>query len=107
MPAAGTGQGEMRVLAVDADDSARLNIATAVRDLGHECVVASDGDEAWRIFTRAGADVVITDCAIPGLDGPALCRAVRGAAGGDRVYLIVASTTAAADRAVAAGADDH
>src|SRR4051812_30541611 len=100
----------MRVLAVDHDDAARLLTATAVRDFGHECVVAADGDEAWRIFTRSGADTVICDLHLPVQDGLALCRAVRGTEAGAQAYFILA--TAAPDRALLAagaqaGVDDY
>jgi DNA-binding response OmpR family regulator len=45
--------------------------------LGHECLAAADGAQAWQIYTNVGADVIISDWMMPGVDGLELCRRVR------------------------------
>lgn len=69
----------MRVLVADDETTSRLVIQAVVQGLGHECLVAPDGDRAWTLLQRAHVDVLITDWMMPGLDGPELCRRIRGA----------------------------
>ena len=38
----------MRVLVADDDVTCRLVLQATVEKLGHECIVAIDGAEAWR-----------------------------------------------------------
>ena len=68
----------MRILIAEDDELSRLVLEAAVRDLGHEVLVAEDGAQAWDIFqdTR-DLDVVITDRMMPGIDGVELCRLIR------------------------------
>lgn len=100
----------LRVLVADDDPSCRLVLRAAVEKLGHECRVASDGDEAWRLFQEAQPDVLITDWMMPGLNGPELCRRARQHAGDGYTYVILA--TALGDHenvleGMEAGADDY
>ena len=67
----------MRVLIAEDSDIERMILQEAVEGLGHECVTAADGNQAWDIFQRSGADVLISDWRMPGLEGPELYRALR------------------------------
>ena len=67
----------MRVLVADDEPTCRLVLKAAVERLGHECVAACDGEEAWALLQQFTFDVLITDWMMPGLDGPELCRRVR------------------------------
>jgi hypothetical protein len=40
----------MRILVAEDHNATRLIIEAAVRPLGHDCVSASDGEEAWQLF---------------------------------------------------------
>ena len=99
----------MKILIADDDPGSRLLLTAAVQRLGHECIVAEDGDAAWRSYQEIAPEVVLTDWQMPGLDGTALASRIRGALSLPYCYVIVISGTA--DEAVAratmeAGADD-
>ena len=65
------------VLVVD-DDPAQLKLAQlALAGAGFEVVVAHDGEAALRAATTRKPDVILSDVLMPGMDGFALCRAVR------------------------------
>lgn len=100
----------MRVLVADDDLGSRLVAQAAVQALGHECVAVPDGDAAWQHVQEFRPDVLVTDRDMPGLDGVALCRAIRASEQDHYTYLIL--LTSAADRAdvlsgMEAGADDY
>ncbi|MFI5889746.1 SpoIIE family protein phosphatase [Actinoplanes sp. NPDC051513] len=66
------------VLVVDDDAPSREFMRTLLRYRGHEVEQASDGDSALAMAALRPPDVVITDVLMPGLDGYALARALRG-----------------------------
>ena len=99
----------MNVLIADDDASTRLLVSTAVERLGHVCTLAEDGSEAWQRYRDELPDVVITDWQMPGMDGTALAKAIRGHSSSRYAYVMV--LTGAADEEAAratmeAGADD-
>jgi two-component system chemotaxis response regulator CheY len=101
---------ELRILVADDDPSCRLVLRASVEKLGHECRVATDGDEAWRLFQEAQPDVLITDWMMPGLNGPDLCRRVRQHAGDGYTYVILATALGEHENVLEgmeAGADDY
>jgi CheY-like chemotaxis protein len=67
----------MRVLIAEDSAVERIMLERFVRELGHEPVLAHDGAQAWELFQTHGADVLISDWMMPGLDGAELCRRVR------------------------------
>lgn len=99
----------MRILIADDDLGSRMVAEAAVVALGHDCVLASDGNAAWRQFEDLRPDVLVTDWMMPGFDGLELCRSIRGGSQDHYTYIIVVtSRTASADilAAMEAGADD-
>jgi diguanylate cyclase (GGDEF)-like protein len=99
----------MKVLVVEDGRTSRMMLRSAVEGLGHECLTASDGSEAWELFREQGADVIISDWLMPGIEGPELCRMVRSHSGPYTYFILL---TAFADRSHAmegmqAGADDY
>ena len=99
----------MKLLIVEDDPmSARLLEAT-VRRLGHEVVIAGDGEEAWTLLSDGTLRTVISDWRMPRTDGLELCRRIR-ARGGDYVYFILLSMLSGTQEnqqaAVEAGVDD-
>ena len=73
-----TGAGT--VLLVEDEDAVRLFGARALRNKGYDVIEASNGENAIEILESGEheLDLLITDVVMPGLDGPALIRRVRG-----------------------------
>ena len=66
-----------RILVVDDERLARANLARVLEREGHLLRQAASGEEALALLRDEPADLVITDLAMPGMDGMALLRAVR------------------------------
>ena len=68
----------MRVLIAEDDAVSRMILRRAVEKVGHECLAATDGAEAWDLYkANPDLDVIISDWMMPGVDGLKLCRRVR------------------------------
>jgi two-component system KDP operon response regulator KdpE len=97
----------MRILVVDDEPQITRVLRTSLQSNGHEVTVAQDGAEALAKFMKAEPDLVITDLAMPGMDGIALTREIRERS---QVPVIVLSVRGNDDSKVAAldeGADDY
>src|SRR5918995_856324 len=79
----------MLVLVVDDDAGSLLVAKAAVEKSGHECIVAADGDTAWKLYQERRPQVVVTDLVMPGLDGFELCRAIRSVENGSYTYVML------------------
>lgn len=100
----------MRIVAVDDDLVSRMVLRGAVEAIGHDCLVAEDGDQAWRLIRACHPDVVITDWVMPGTDGLQLCRLIRGQQAEAYTYIILATSLGERDhvlKGMEAGADDY
>jgi two-component system cell cycle response regulator len=100
----------MRILVAEDNAASRQIFEAAVKSLGHECVVATGGEEAWRLFETVDVDAVISDRVMPGMDGIELCRRIR-ASGREAytyfIFLTVLDHKADVLRGMEAGADDY
>jgi sigma-B regulation protein RsbU (phosphoserine phosphatase) len=99
------------VLVVDDDEDARAVVAMAVRGLGHSCRVARDGLEAFEMHTLDKADVILSDWAMPRMNGLELCLKIR-AGEPARAFTHFIFCTGKSDKAhslegMRAGADDY
>jgi CheY-like chemotaxis protein len=65
------------IMIVDDVPDNREMYATFLSRSGLRVVQASTTDEAWRQIRREPPQVVVTDLAMPGLDGYELCRKIR------------------------------
>jgi diguanylate cyclase (GGDEF)-like protein len=100
----------VKVLVADDDPGSLMVARAAVERCGHQCLAAADGDEAWALYLEHQPDVVVTDWMMPGLDGLALCRAIR--AREDDLYTYIVLLTSQGSRedvltGLEAGADDY
>jgi two-component system response regulator AtoC len=71
--------GRTRILLVDDDDETREVFRDLLADAGYDVMVAANGAEACRTLGSFGADLVITDLEMPGMDGLQLIRWLRTA----------------------------
>lgn len=100
----------MRILVAEDDAGTRQILEAAVASLGHECIAAIDGEEAWHLFEAVDVDVVLSDRMMPGMDGVELCRRIRACERDTYTYFIFLT---AFDRkadllsGMEAGADDY
>jgi CheY-like chemotaxis protein len=67
----------MRIVFCEDEPIIRKLIGLALRGTPHEFRVAADGGEALDLLRRWRPDVLITDVAMPGMDGRQLAAAVR------------------------------
>jgi len=67
----------LRVLVVDDDPLVLASTAAMIEELGHEVIEAASADQALDMCTRQHIDVVITDYAMPGLNGARLAEKMR------------------------------
>jgi two-component system chemotaxis response regulator CheY len=99
----------VKIMVCDDDIGSLLVARATVEALGHECISATDGTEAWKLFQTANPDVLITDLEMPGMDGLELCRRVRGAQQG-YTYVVLLTAHRQPHEVLAgmrAGADDY
>ncbi len=66
-----------RILVVDDEERMAAAIARALRRAGHACATFGSGEAALEALERDGADAIVTDRKMPGVDGLELLRRVR------------------------------
>jgi sigma-B regulation protein RsbU (phosphoserine phosphatase) len=101
----------MRALVADDDPVARVILARALPEWAVEPIVVADGVAAWEVITSGNApSLAIMDWEMPGLDGPELCRRIRGNPATASMYVILLTGRDTVEDVVAgldAGADDY
>jgi len=104
----------MNILIAEDDIIPRRILQAILERQGHTLFVASDGETAWDLYQRHGAEVILSDWMMPGMDGLELCRRVRAASEGrpGEPYTYFVLLTAFGDRThflegMQAGADDY
>ena len=102
-PAGGT------VLVIDDTEANRALAKAALEDEGYAVVLAAGGREGIDAFVRDGADCVLLDVRMPGIDGFAVCQELRGLPGGKEVPILFLTAMRDVDTfetALGAGGDD-
>ena len=99
---------DVTILAVD-DLPQNLRLLDAILSpRGYRVLTAASGEEALAVLPTSGADLVLLDILMPGMDGYEVCRRIRSTPGLE--FLPVVMITASGDqekvRAIEAGADD-
>jgi serine phosphatase RsbU (regulator of sigma subunit) len=100
----------MRILLAEDSAASRFLLQRALEELGHECILAEDGVQAWERYKDTTPEVVISDWIMPGMDGDELCRRIR--ADEDNPYTYFVMLTSLEDkehvlRGMEAGVDDY
>jgi len=96
-----------RILVVDDEPQITRVLRTMLSSHGYVVHTASDGDEALEIMRQWTPDLVITDLAMPNLDGVELCRRVREKSALPIIVLSVREEEKTKVAALDAGADDY
>ena len=99
-----------RVLIVEDEPNIRELVCLHLGLEGYSCEGVGDGQEALKRAERDRFDLLVLDLMIPGLDGLALCRAVRnGRTNHDVPILMLTARRDESDKVVGleSGADDY
>ena len=81
-----------RALIVDNDAAMRVHIGAILKSYGFDCVEAIDGIDAMRFVSEGGIDLIVTDIAMPRMDGLDLLAIIsKGAFGANPPPVIVCS----------------
>src|SRR5574337_673527 len=98
----------MKILIAEDDPNLRAGLVDLLALEGIDCIVAEDGEAAWRAFTREAPDLCLFDVMMPRLDGLDLCRRIR-AHDAQTPILLLSARGAEIDRVIGleVGADDY
>lgn len=97
----------MKILIVDDEPQITRVLRTTLQSNGHEVMVAEDGVDALARFAKERPELVITDLAMPGMDGIELTRSIRQQSQTPVIVLSVRNQDAAKVAALDEGADDY
>ena len=96
-----------RILVVDDEPASRTVVRDALERDGHEVVPAIDGEEALERFGDGAFDLVVTDLAMPRLDGSELVKEIRRTSAVPILVLTVRGEEREKVRLLNEGADDY
>jgi CheY-like chemotaxis protein len=66
-----------RVLVIDDDSSMREVVRSLLASVGYDCHAAADGAQGLACFDKGGWDLVLTDRAMPTMNGWEVAEAIR------------------------------
>lgn len=96
-----------RILVVDDERQITRMLRASLGSSGYAVTIANNGLEAFTAFEAARPDLVITDLAMPEMNGLELTEAIRQIAQTPIIVLSVRDTDAMKIRALDGGADDY
>ncbi len=99
----------MKILIADDDRVSSLILRNTLEKMGHEVTTAASGTDGWQKLQEEEHHVVISDWMTTGIDGPELCRLIRGRNTGSYTYVLLFTGRSRRDdrfRGLKAGADD-
>ncbi|HLX74067.1 MAG TPA: response regulator transcription factor [Terriglobales bacterium] len=96
-----------RILVVDDEPQITRVLRTSLSSQGYDIRVANNGETALEILKDWTPDLVITDLAMPSMDGLELCRKLRASSQLPIIVLSVKSEERTKVRALDLGADDY
>jgi DNA-binding response OmpR family regulator len=98
----------MRILLVEDEPRAAQVLSKGLREQSHAVDVARDGDDALYQASITDYDAIVLDVMLPGIDGLAVCRELRGQ--GSQVPVLMLTAPDAVDARISgldSGADDY
>ncbi len=99
----------MNILVVDDAKDMQLILRRILTLMGHQVVLADNGQTAWELIQQQHFQLVISDWIMPLMDGPTLCRTIRAANLPHYVYIILLTGMSGKHsllQGIDAGADD-
>ena len=95
------------VLIVEDDKNIQELLELYLKKEGYQTAIANDGTEGLSVFRALKPDLVLLDVMMPGMDGFAVCRAIR--AEGDTPVILLTAKSSLDDKVsgLRAGADDY
>ncbi|ACO34355.1 MULTISPECIES: response regulator transcription factor [Acidobacterium] len=97
----------MRILVVDDEPQIVRVLRAALQSNDYEIFTASNGAEALQVYLEVNPALVITDLAMPEMDGVALTREIRQRASTPVIVVSVRNQEREKIRALDEGADDY
>jgi len=97
----------LRILVVDDEVQIIRVLRAALQSSGYEIFTASNGAEALQVFLDVNPSLVITDLAMPEIDGIQLTREIRQRASTPIIVVSVRNQEQEKIRALDEGADDY
>lgn len=101
----------MQILVVDDDPLTLHMVVYRLRQWGHDVISCTDGGSAWKVLEQGNVpNVVILDWVMPGINGPELCRKIRGRKDCPYMYIVMLTARNNPEDLIAgldAGADDY
>jgi DNA-binding response OmpR family regulator len=100
----------MKILIAEDDAILRWVLEEKLAEWGHQASSAGDGKSAWERVSRERFDVVVSDWAMPSVDGVELCRRVRQLRQRAYTYFILLTGRSGREnflQGMEAGADDY
>jgi two-component system KDP operon response regulator KdpE len=97
----------LHILVVDDESQITRVLRTSLSSHGYDIRVANDGETALEIMKDWAPDLVITDLAMPNMDGLELCRRLRTKTQIPIIVLSVRGEERTKVKALDAGADDY
>ena len=98
----------VRILVVDDEQHVRTSLAAWFREDGYDVTIAGSGREALQSLARDGADILLVDIKMPGMDGLELQRKARELAPDATVIIMTAyASVETAVEALKDGAYDY
>ena len=98
------------ILVVDDDATTRARLQNLLQRNGYTTELAEDGASAWSLLKRKHFSFILTDWAMPNVDGLTLCQRIRDADYPDYTYIILLTghtEKRKVERGLDAGADDY
>lgn len=96
-----------RILVVDDERQITRMLRASLQGSGYEVVVADNGLDAYKRFETDKPDLIITDLAMPDMNGLELTQTIRRVAQTPIIVLSVRNTDQMKINALDAGADDY
>jgi DNA-binding response OmpR family regulator len=79
----------MKIMVADDDPIIRMIVSAGMKALGHQVFAYETGLEAWTAFQKSPSQIIITDWAMPAMDGIQLTEAVRTLPSDSYTYVIM------------------